>query len=62
MTVRYNCPHCSHLFVHKENIEGLAYCTNCRKLFIIPPKWAIPAWIWGVLAIMIANWQILCRF
>ena len=59
--MRYNCPHCLHLIVQDRNIEGLNYCTNCQRLFFVPPERKVPGWIWGVLVALTAHWQILCR-
>jgi hypothetical protein len=49
------------LVVQDRNVDGLNYCTNCKKLFFVPPKRTVPTWIWGVLAVMIVNWLNMCR-
>jgi len=59
--VRCTCPICSHVFEQDRSQEGLNYCTTCQSLFFVPPERAVPTWIWGVLAFMLANCQILSR-
>jgi hypothetical protein len=43
------------------NAQGLQYCTNCRTLFVAAPQRKTPPWIFGVLAILLAHWQIICH-
>jgi hypothetical protein len=56
------CPHCCQLVVQDRNVDGLQYCTSCKKIFCVPPKRTVPAWIWGVLAILVVNWLNMCHF
>ncbi len=60
--MRCNCPHCSHLVRQDRNVEGINYCTHCRRLFLVPPEAEVPRWIFGVLAVLTANWHAMCRF
>jgi uncharacterized protein (DUF983 family) len=55
------CPHCTRLIVQDRNVEGLNYCTHCGKLFLMPPPGKLPPWILGVLVVLTANWQMVCR-
>ena len=57
--MKCTCPHCGELLRQDRNPEGLNFCNNCRKLFLVPPEPSVPPWIWGVVTILIANWQIL---
>jgi hypothetical protein len=45
-----------------ENVEGLNYCANCQRLFLMPAKAKLPPWILGVLVVLTANWQLMCHF
>ena len=54
------CPVCSRTFHQHRSPEGLNYCTNCKSLFLVPPERAVPSWIWGALAVMLVNCQVLC--
>jgi hypothetical protein len=53
------CTHCGESLWQDRNPEGLNYCTNCRKLFVVlaPPE--VPTWMWGVVAFILVNWQIM---
>jgi len=45
-----------------RNEEGQNYCINCincGRLFLVPPETTVPTWMWGVVAFLLANWQIL---
>ena len=55
------CTHCGELVSQDRNLEGLNYCTNCQKLFLMPPKPRMPPWIWGVLVVLVINCKILCH-
>lgn len=57
--MKCTCTHCGELLRQDRNLEGLNYCTHCRKLFLEPPESRVPPWILGVLVAFIANWQIL---
>jgi hypothetical protein len=59
--MRCTCPNCAGVLLQDRNADGLNYCTNCGSLFVIPPTRPLPPWILGVLTVMIANWQLLCR-
>jgi hypothetical protein len=59
--MRCLCPRCCQLVRKAENVEGLQYCRTCRRLFIVPPQPSVPPWILGVLVVLTANWQIVCR-
>ncbi len=60
--MRCTCPRCLQLVSKGEDAEGLQSCTNCRTLFLAPPQYSVPLWIFGVLAILTAHWwQIICH-
>jgi len=41
-----------------KNREGPNFCPHCQRLFSPLPEEPLPAWIWGVLVFLTANWQI----
>jgi DNA-directed RNA polymerase subunit RPC12/RpoP len=53
------CTRCGELLRQDRKPEGLNYCTNCGSIFLVPAKRRVPPWILGVVAFLIANWQIL---
>ena len=56
------CPHCSESVVQVWNTEGPNFCPKCRRLFFVPLLKTMPPWIWGVVVVLIANWQLMwCR-
>jgi hypothetical protein len=57
--VKCTCPDCGKLVRQDRNVDGLNYCTNCRKLFLVPPESRVPPWILGVLVFLLAYWQML---
>jgi len=56
--VRYSCPHCFATVKQAKNREGPNFCPHCQRLFSPLPEEPLPAWIWGVLVFLTANWQI----
>jgi hypothetical protein len=59
--MRCTCPICAEVLVQNRNVDGLNYCMHCQNLFLVPPPRTVPTWILGVLTVMMANWQMLCR-
>jgi hypothetical protein len=59
--MRCYCPYCLQLVNKGKDAEGLQYCRCCRRLFVAPPRRGVPPWILGVLVVLMANWQIICR-
>ena len=59
--MKFACTHCGELVGQDRNLEGLNYCTSCRKLFLIPPEPKVPPWILGVLFVLIVNCKLLCH-
>ncbi|MCE5267665.1 MAG: hypothetical protein LLG00_07250 [Planctomycetaceae bacterium] len=58
--MRAQCPRCHCVVAQAKNCEGPNFCPQCHKLFRVrEPK--TPAWVLGVVTILIANWQILCH-
>jgi hypothetical protein len=48
------------LVVQDKNQSGINFCPHCQELFEgIEEK--VPPWILGVLAVLTANWQIMCH-
>jgi hypothetical protein len=56
--MRCDCPHCSHVVIQARNLEGLNYCPACQRLFLVPPAPRVRPWIWGVLVVLVAYWEI----
>ncbi len=44
-----------------KNREGPNFCPHCQVLFRVPEPPKMPPWILGVLTVLVANWQIICR-
>ena len=59
--MKLTCTHCGELVEQDRNREGLNYCTNCRRLFLVPPEPRVPPWILGVLVVLIINCKLLCH-
>ena len=53
------CTHCGELVRQDRNQEGQSYCIKCGRLFLVPAEARVPPWIWGVVVVLMANWQIL---
>ena len=58
--MRFICPNCSHLVIQDRNPDGLNYCPSCRQLFLMPLR-KVPAWVLGVLVILMAYWLIVAH-
>ena len=56
--MRCTCPNSAGLLFQDRNPDGLNYCTNCHKLFLIPPEEPVPTWILGVVAFLLLNLQV----
>ena len=61
MTMRCDCPHCSYVVRQDRNVEGLNYCPNCKRLFLVPPAEGVAPWILGVVAVLMAHWQLMAH-
>jgi hypothetical protein len=57
--MKCTCPNCGELLGQDRNPDGPNYCTACQKLFLVPAEPQMPPWIWGVVAFILANWQIM---
>ena len=57
--VKCTCTHCGESVSQDRNPEGQNYCIQCGNLFLVPPETQVPTWVWGVVAVLLANWQIL---
>jgi hypothetical protein len=57
--MKCTCTHCGELVSQDRNPEGHNFCINCGKLFLAPAESKVPTWVWGVVTVLIANWQIL---
>jgi len=55
--VKCTCPDCGELVKQDRNMDGLNYCTNCRKLFLVPSDSKVPLWIFGVLVFLVVYCQ-----
>jgi hypothetical protein len=59
--MRCHCPRCCQLVKNDDKVEGLQYCRTCRRLFLVPAQPSVPPWILGVLVVLTAYWQMMCR-
>jgi hypothetical protein len=59
--MRCLCPRCRQLVKKGDGVEGLQYCRTCRRLFIVPRQPSVPPWILGILLVLAAHWQLICR-
>ena len=53
------CTNCGELVSDDQNLDGRNYCINCGKFVEVPSKPKVPTWMWGVVVVLLANWQIL---
>jgi hypothetical protein len=53
------CPYCNGRVQQPRNWDGPNFCPVCQKLFYVPEEPKMPPWILGVLAILMADWQIM---
>ncbi len=53
------CTHCGELVTQDRNTEGPNYCVHCGSTFMARARSEVPTWVWGVVVILMANWQIL---
>ena len=60
--MRCDCPYCAHVVRQDRNLEGLNYCPNCKRLFLVLPPERVPGWILGVVTVLLAHWQMMCHF
>jgi hypothetical protein len=44
--------------VQWRNSDGPNFCPECQKLFFLSPEREVPAWVYGVVVVLIGNWQI----
>lgn len=58
--MRCTCPNCAEVLIQNRSVRGLNYCTTCHQFFLVAPE-SVPTWILGVLTVLVANWQMLCR-
>ena len=56
MAHRFECPFCSQRFVQDENPDGPNFCPTCRRLFLVQCFRKVPAWILGVVVVLMARW------
>jgi hypothetical protein len=56
MSHRFQCPFCSQRFVQEDNPNGPNFCPTCRRLFLVDAFRKVPAWVLGVVAVLLANW------
>jgi hypothetical protein len=59
--MRIDCPYCQGYVTQAKNAEGPNFCPACQKLFYVPDQRSVPPWVFGVLVILTANWQIISR-
>ncbi len=59
--MKLTCTYCGELVRQDRNSDGLNYCTNCGKLFLVPPERTVPPWILGVVVFLVAYCRILCH-
>ncbi len=42
-----------------QNMERQDACANSEKTVAEPPKPEVPSWMWGIVAFILANWQLM---
>jgi hypothetical protein len=57
--MRSQCPYCLSLVKQKRNLEGPNFCPACQRLFVAPRPKEVPQWVLGLLALLMANLQML---
>jgi DNA-directed RNA polymerase subunit RPC12/RpoP len=57
--MKCTCTQCGQLVSQDINPEGQNYCSYCGSLFLAPLERKVPTWMWGVVVVLMANWQIL---
>ena len=55
------CPQCQGIVVQNANRDGPNFCAQCCRLFYLPEEPKFPAWILGVLVVLMGNLQILSQ-
>jgi len=57
--MKCTCTHCGESVSQDRNVEGHNYCVHCGKLFLALPEPKVPPWVWGVVVVLLENWQIM---
>jgi hypothetical protein len=57
--MQLDCPHCSAKVLQSRNHEGPNFCPACQKLFRLLPEREVPHWMFGVLVVLVGNWQVI---
>ena len=55
LVVRCECPHCCSPVVQAANAPDPAVCPYCYQFFSLPDRQKVPAWIFGVLAVLMGS-------
>jgi hypothetical protein len=56
--MKLTCTYCGGIVRQDRNSDGLNYCTNCGKLFLVTTESRVPLWIFGVLVFLVAYCQL----
>ena len=56
--MRVYCPYCTGHVAQAKNVDGPNFCPQCRKLFYVPEEIQVPSWVFGVLVVLVGNWQL----
>ena len=57
--MRVYCPYCNGHVAQAKNLDGPNFCPQCRKLFYVPEEPQMPSWVFGVLVVLLGNWQLM---
>jgi hypothetical protein len=53
------CTHCGELISQDQNLDGRIYCIHCGSFFMSQLESVVPTWVWGIVVVLMAQWQIL---
>jgi hypothetical protein len=57
--MKCTCTQCGQSQSLDRSPAGLNYCSNCGNLFLVFIEAKVPTWIWGVVVVLMLNWQIM---
>ncbi len=57
--MKRTCTNCGELVSQDQNLDGHNYCINCGEFYLVSAESKMPTWVWGVVVVLMLNWQIL---
>jgi len=51
------CTQCGELVSQDQNLDGRMYCIKCGSF--VAAQSVVPQWVWGVVVVLMAHWQML---